>query len=981
MSLPANSLASYRSYSYYHVLAMCDCTDTADKLAKETSLDIWNHATGTSRVQNIPDLGLYSPKCVGGTGKYVILINGSTDAAFVITKANWATVTAGHAAPGDRGGSIVVEGSMTISEPKGVVFLDQIVQSSLALGVDASQVIYVLKTFIIGHLDEQGQVNQETIHITDIPPLNAIVYDVTGSFTEAGGSYEMQMVGVGHGAVRLPQYSKAVNSINITAGPDLKGAFAALEKNINDGYTSYFKCVTDQIKQTKEVDSSKLLEAIRPVKYVIEVSPVYQDPRYRVTDQPAQTKDVADCNAPAKVNFHQHTSIETAINTIMQLCPQVKEDMAKGSPENKIKYEYKIHTSLVSTPVGGTSTDLSGCSDTTVYDYTVYYRIEQFPTPKSIAFDSDFQTLQSGDADEKLKNNALYNELRSSIIQFDYIYTGKNIDILEFDMKVNNGLAYLQTATLANTLKSQLERVPNMQTHSPTGEVNNMAVRFGGKPVQTPLFFGKSVRTPQFFNSSNAKDTIETVYTLTKHASIESAEATMKITGNDQLLRFTNRSSSAEFVSTDSKAVFDVATTNTPANESFHKWSRVPLYAKVRIKMPRNNDDEALFTGQSISGNDSGQDYARDFWFDGYYYIYGIDHLFDDGQFTQTLHMIALPKKSAFDSAQSTKTKEIEINTAVGSCFDSNIGCSGSVIPTGDFARRDRGQTSVSQNSVEGERGTINPPFVRPQTDGTPTNLPDAKTVNAQGRTLSSVPGWNKASPEVKTAIINAANTYGVDPVTLAQVAAKESSLGKNLVPPKGTARGVFQFIESTWLGYVRKDPKIGVDTSLTRQQQLDARLDPQASANAGASYMADNARTIGSTQPGDLYLSHFIDGSVAKKIIAADKAGNGNTPLKDILTPKQFAGARRSNPTIITREDYTAGELRAFAAKSMNSSVSNSSSEITKTAVANAPISATALAPRIASQTVTAINDCAAQPDNKNKQVCGPTAQNPGKA
>ena len=46
------------------------------------------------------------------------------------------------------------------------------------------------------------------------------------------------------------------------------------------------------------------------------------------------------------------------------------------------------------------------------------------------------------------------------------------------------------------------------------------------------------------------------------------------------------------------------------------------------------------------------------FWYDGHYYMYGIQHKFNDGQFTQDLHLLALPNESLLDLKQQMEITE-----------------------------------------------------------------------------------------------------------------------------------------------------------------------------------------------------------------------------------------------------------------------------------------------------------------------------------
>jgi hypothetical protein len=98
----------------------------------------------------------------------------------------------------------------------------------------------VLKTFFVGYTND-GSTGDSVEYISDISPIQFIVYDVTGSFTESGGQYKMEFVPCVNGATRLPQYSKVASAINITAGESLEACIAALEKNINANYQKNIK--------------------------------------------------------------------------------------------------------------------------------------------------------------------------------------------------------------------------------------------------------------------------------------------------------------------------------------------------------------------------------------------------------------------------------------------------------------------------------------------------------------------------------------------------------------------------------------------------------------------------------------------------------------------------------------------------------------------------------------------------------------------
>jgi hypothetical protein len=294
MSNPANRLANYRSYSYYHVLAICNSTETAHALATSFDSGAWKHADGNNR---------YARKRVNNNDDllYTILIDGSTDASFVITSAKWSAATAASATPQDRATSIAVEGSMQISEPKGVVFLDQIVASCIELGIDAQTAVFALKTFFVGYgYDELAGEYVDTI--SDIPPLQFRAYDVTATFTEQGGMYEIQFVAQTGGAARMPQFSKIPVSVNFKAESTLGATFKKLEEHINKLYDPYFKCVESQVTESMKKanqDPGPVVQSLQRVEYKITWDPAYDN--YAVTDGTQQSKTSHECGAPANL--------------------------------------------------------------------------------------------------------------------------------------------------------------------------------------------------------------------------------------------------------------------------------------------------------------------------------------------------------------------------------------------------------------------------------------------------------------------------------------------------------------------------------------------------------------------------------------------------------------------------------------------------------------------------------------------------------
>ena len=195
---------------------------------------------------------------------------------------------------------------------------------------------------------------------------------------------------------------------------------------------------------------------------------------------------------------------------------EVTNDMAKGRGDSGVKYEYRVHAIVTQDTKEGP---------------VVEYHVGSYLRPKEMAKYGMIEILQlrSSETSREQMSSVLKDETAlKNILLLDYIYTGKNIDILDFDIGMVNGLPYLQTATIANTFKEQGQALPSNVTVASTYSQSVMTPT--GDIVPTPVFFGSKVSIPKFSNTNNAINTAQAAFTLTSHASTEVAgDATILI--------------------------------------------------------------------------------------------------------------------------------------------------------------------------------------------------------------------------------------------------------------------------------------------------------------------------------------------------------------------------------------------------------------------------------------------------------------------
>lgn len=154
---------------------------------------------------------------------------------------------------------------------------------------------------------------------------------------------------------------------------------------------------------------------------------------------------------------------------------------------------------------------------------------------------------------------------------------------------------------------------------------------------------------------------------------------------------------------------------------------------------------------------------------------------------------------------------------------------------------------------------------------------------NSKAKLISA--GSKNASERVVAAIKRASDMTGVDFGYLMAMAEKESSFNPNAQAPTSSAKGLFQFTDSTWEGTRKKYPQYGIGPN--------DQFDPEKNALMGALLTKENQSTlqrygISNPSPADLYLAHFAGPSGAAKLINApddanaaaligDKAANAN--------------------------------------------------------------------------------------------------------
>lgn len=150
----------------------------------------------------------------------------------------------------------------------------------------------------------------------------------------------------------------------------------------------------------------------------------------------------------------------------------------------------------------------------------------------------------------------------------------------------------------------------------------------------------------------------------------------------------------------------------------------------------------------------------------------------------------------------------------------------------------------------------------------------------------------NKPQPQDKKEVVGvikeAANKVGVNPDIMTSMAAVESGLNPQAKAPTSSAKGLFQFINTTWQQQVRTDGrKYGID-------QQTSPYNATANSLMGAEFLKDNLSAISSVKPNpnltDVYMAHFLGPGGARKFLSALRTNPND------IAAKLFPDAARAN-------------------------------------------------------------------------------------
>lgn len=152
---------------------------------------------------------------------------------------------------------------------------------------------------------------------------------------------------------------------------------------------------------------------------------------------------------------------------------------------------------------------------------------------------------------------------------------------------------------------------------------------------------------------------------------------------------------------------------------------------------------------------------------------------------------------------------------------------------------------------------------------------------------------------------------------TLRAIIGAESGGNATAQNPRSSARGVGQFIASTWLDMIRRH-RPDLVQGRTANELLALRDDPQLNAEMTQMYARENHAKLKAegvpAGPGEIYLSHFMGPGGAVRALKAPL----DTPITSLMSPKEIEANRGIRFGGKSFADFTAGDLRRWSQHKM---------------------------------------------------------------
>jgi hypothetical protein len=650
MEIPKNALGrienvldNFRSYSTQFTLFVCRTTEKARLFAALEGPEF------LSAVNDVKKLG--DPVKFGASTDDVYLaIDTRRFSQFSVESLRYDVYLNGLQ-KGASTSNLAADLQMVVLDAVGISFaefLQFIMDKKLESSYDG--MIFMLRTMFVGH---NADGTTETVHTETIPMhLNRI--EINLDF--AKGAYTMEfMPNMNFDVKKYHRFLSIGNETGAVprANDQLGGIISGLEERLNTASKKHYDFVQKTLKdigRTKAGDKPKG----RLVKYQITLPDKWanfksagknvtaaNEPKNRPAD-PKAPIDITTAGGETNLNLKPGMSITAAIDEIFKTVPEIAElgnfKQTDPSKDGSVTFYKQI--------VGLTSNDEEVCVHVDVIDYTIPNAFRRKRSQKDIDAGSISQKTHHTIKDDNGNEFTLPNDYA----EYDYIFTGRNKDILSLELKVQEfqmllasnlkiGPADLLSATSDGVppdpeVARQIEEILNARPNDPIflpllskeqekgftdltrlgaekqdeakrkrqNYTRNLSMFYSGSPVVTTMSIRGNPAIMHKFNISQ----------IATHTSTPANSGKRRVELENEIL------------SKNSNTGRDASNRLTITGFSNDTYAKSPVFVKVNIYGPPNNEEWS--NKKSVLS-------------DVYYVVFKLSNVFQNGAFTQELEL------------------------------------------------------------------------------------------------------------------------------------------------------------------------------------------------------------------------------------------------------------------------------------------------------------------------------------------------------
>lgn len=654
-----NPLNDYNTYAYHHFLIIAKTTEIAENLAADASAFFEFIRSGGQRD------GLQ------------LIVNPFESVKYTIQEISWTSFTNGDSGTNTYATSnnSFCEGQMTILEPLGVRFFNTLYNTYQQIGSTngAMDAVWMIKTIFVGHVNVPTQGHPD--YISNLKPLLIYPLDMKANFTEAGGRYDITFVsalnGGGHTRSTNSTAMTTASTVNL-GGPNGKNETVTLQvalENLKQRTQELYEQNYQKIVTNQQQSGNTTLASTMPKKMQIDIK---LDERLKegiyIVKAPPTLSSGGNGSVPI-LNFKTNERFDQAIQKVLTLCEKVVELSTKGDAAGK-----KWMPVITTTQESLDPEQNNGIGSRTTFNiilreiYTIFdpksgpeqTKTTNTATGTNTTIVENSGTSNTSAAATTLQQNAV--DARN-YLEYDYTYTGKNIDVLEYKMEMNYGMAFFQTLIAPSNVVNTGQVKPNDNVQS------KASLPQGGASGVTTAVNPTVSSNGNAIHSTNPQGVSLYDDILRRQVQLETIASTIKIRGNPLLMDGMNVSR---------QDIESALAGKQPTGGLAGNWLNGPIVVKINVRMPSEDDPNTF----------------EPFWYGGFYRVMSVRNEFAGGDFTQVLELLLIPDDSMSTPQDTTTPRPKGPSKAV----EDTASIMASTQNTGD--RRAIGTLSISENGL-----------------------------------------------------------------------------------------------------------------------------------------------------------------------------------------------------------------------------------------------------------------------------------------